>query len=186
MGRVTESNLFQLKFEECRWSMSKASSKKPESFSLWTAGGRSALSPPGGHFNFTLNDPIPLRHWRPNYQFIGLSDHELHQLSRGVFPRKLEPKARPLHSLESLPYNVAYKVCPCSSKRPFDMRRVRYVREGCRLLHTNKAVDRNSYLIENVTLNIPSSLCRELRFRGEVPEECIETDFKPSGLRIEG
>jgi hypothetical protein len=163
--------------------MSKASGKKTLFNSLWSGAGRFAPFRPNGHFNFTLNDPIPLRHWRPNYQFIGLSGHELYQLSRGAFPRKLESKTRPLHSLEGLPHDIAYKVCPCSSKRPFDMLRVRFVREGCRLLHTNKAVDRNSYLIENVTLNIPSSFCRELRFWGEVPEECIETDFRQPGPR---
>jgi hypothetical protein len=163
--------------------MSKASGKMPGFSSLWLGSGRIAASRSGGHFDLTFNDPIPLRHWRPNYQFIGLSDQRLHQLSRGAFPRKLEPKTRPLHSLEGLPHNVAYKVCPCSTKRPFDMLRVRFVREGCRLLHTNKVVDRNSYLIENVTLNIPSSLCRELKFRGEVPEECIETDFRQPGPR---
>jgi hypothetical protein len=159
--------------------MAKAGREKSVSFSLWSGGGCFAASRPDGHFNLTFNDPVPLRHWRPNYRFIGLSDPRLYFLSRGAFPRKVEPKTRPLHSLGGLPHNVAYKVCPCSSKRPFDMRRVRYVRAGCRLLHSNAVVDRNSYLIENVTLNIPSSMYRELKFRGEVPEECIETNFRP-------
>jgi hypothetical protein len=166
--------------------MSKASGKKPVFSSLWSGGGRFAASHTGGYSNLTFNDPIPLRYWRPNYQFIGLSDYELFQLSRGAFPRKVEPKTRPLHSLEGLPHNVAYKACPCSSKRPLDMRRVRFVREGCRLLHTNKVVDRNSYLIENVTLNIPSSMYRELRFRGEVPEDCIEIDFRQPFSKTKG
>jgi hypothetical protein len=158
--------------------MSKASRKKSAFPSLWSGGTRLYPTGRSAYFNLTLNARIPLNYWRPDYQFLGLSDQKLYLLSRGAFPRKVEPKSRPLHGLQGLPHNVAYKVCPCSTKRPPDMRKVRYVRQGCRLLHTNKAVDRNSYLIENVTLNIPSSFCRELRFRGEVPEECVETDFR--------
>lgn len=166
---------------QCRWSMSKADGKKPAFHSFWSDAGRFSSYRPDGHFNLTFNDPVPFRLWQPNYQFIGLRDQRLCQLSRGSFPHKVEPKTRPLHSLERLPHNVAYKVCPCSSKRPFNMRRARFVRRGCRLLHTDHTVGRNSYLIENVTLNIPSSFWRELRFRGEVPEDCIETDIRQPG-----
>lgn len=158
--------------------MSKASRKKSSFPSLWSGGGRSIPLRPSDFFSLTYNNSIPLKYWQPGYQFIGLSDYKLYQLTRGAFPRKLEIKTRPLHSLEGLPHNVAYKVCPCSSKRPFDMLKVRFVREGCRLLHTNHFVDRKSYLIENVTFNIPSSMYRELRFIGEVPEDCIEIDFR--------
>jgi hypothetical protein len=144
--------------------------------SLWR--GTSSVLPSSGslYFGLTLNANIPLKFWRPNYRFLGLSDEKLYQISNGTFPRKLEFKMRPIHSLEGLPYGVAFKVCPCSSKRPFDMHKVRFVREGCRLLHTNEVVDRNSYLVENVPLNIPSSIYRDIKFRGEVPVECIEID----------
>jgi hypothetical protein len=158
--------------------MSKASRKKSAFPSLWSGGTRLYPTGRSAYFNLTLNARIPLNYWRPDYQFLGLSDQELYQLTRGAFPRKLESKTRPLHSLEGLPHNIAYKVCPCSSKRPFDMLKARFVREGCRLLHTDHVVDRKSYLIENVTLNIPSSMYRELRFMGEVPDDCIEIDFR--------
>jgi hypothetical protein len=163
--------------------MSKTRGNKPISFSLWSSSPRFAASRLSEYFNLTFNDPIPLKHWRPNFRFIGLSDGDLFRLSRGTFPRRLELKTRPLHSLGGMPHDIAYKVCPCSSRRPFDMRKVRYVREGCRLLHTNYVVDRKSYLIENVVLNVPSSLCRELRFLGEVPDECIETETKQPAPR---
>jgi hypothetical protein len=54
--------------------MPKASRKKKAFDSLWLGAGRFAPFQPAGHFNLTYNDPITLRHWRPNYQFIGLSE----------------------------------------------------------------------------------------------------------------
>jgi hypothetical protein len=158
--------------------MSKARGKNLVFSSLWSGGGPLAASRPSRYSDLTFNARIPMNYWRPDYRFIGLSDDRLYRMSNGAFPRRLEPKTRPLHSLEELPHNVAYKVCPCSSRRPFDMCRVRFVREGCRLLHTNHVVDRKSYLIENVPLNIPSSMYRELRFRGEVPKDCLGIDFR--------
>lgn len=158
--------------------MAKAGKVKSGYPSLW--GGAASVPPPSRsiYFDLTLNATIPLKFWRPNYRFIGLGDERLYQLSNGTFPRRLENKMRPIHSLESLPHGVAFKICPCSSKRPFDMKKVRFIREGSRLLHTNEVVDRNSYLVENVPLNIPSSMYRDIKFKGEVPEECIEIDTR--------
>ena len=122
------------------------------------------------------NARIPIKYWRPNFRFTGLGDESLHNLTGGEFPKKLETgKKHPIFSLDRLSDGIGFKVCPCSSKRPFNMHRYRYVRKGCRLLHTNEIVDRHSYLVENITLNIPPALYRETKFRGEVPEACIES-----------
>jgi hypothetical protein len=144
--------------------------------SPWKSATGSFTAAASVHLILTSNARIPMRYWRPYFRFIGLRDATLHSLSDGAFPRKLEAgKMHPLFSLERLADGIGFKLCPCSSKKPFEMSRYRYIREGCQLLHTEEIVDRNSYLVENITLNIPPSMYRDMKFRGEVPEACIES-----------
>jgi len=117
---------------------------------------------------------LPLRYWKPHMFFTGARDIELASLTQGHFPvKQIKRKTHPIFSLEQLPLNTGFRVCPCSSKVPFQQKRFRFIRKGCRLLHTGHLMDRDSYLIEKVIFNIPSSVAFRLRFRGEVPEECV-------------
>jgi len=134
---------------------------------------------------------IPLKFWRPNFFFMGAKDSVLYELSQGTFPAKLvKDKTRPVFSLAELPHQIGFWICPCSSKKQFKSKNRRFIRERCSLSHTNYIMDRNSYLVEEIKLNIPQSVAYTLRFKGEVPTGCIIknyqkgsrlTDDKPAG-----
>lgn len=117
---------------------------------------------------------LPLSYWRPGFFFVGADDNGLKKMTGNRFPEKLVTgKTHPVIALHPVSMNAGFGVCPCSSKIPFRQKRYRYIRKGCQLLHTRKVMDRNSYLIEHVRFNIPSSVASRLRFFGEVPESCI-------------
>jgi hypothetical protein len=124
----------------------------------------------------TLN--LPLKYWRPRFYFTGAPDETLHELSDGEFPAAKTParfshKTHPILALKSLPDTVGFKVSPCSSQKPYRMGRFRYIRGGCRLRYTGHVMDRDSYIVDKVRFNIPSSVAYRLRFLGEVPEACL-------------
>ncbi len=116
---------------------------------------------------------LPLRYWRERMIFLGLKDTRFRGLTGGLFPAKTGT-THPLFSLRKLPEEVGFKVCPCSSKKPFGDKPFRYVEKGCVLLHTGNVMDRNSYLVESIRFNIPSSEAYDLHFLGEVPPECLK------------
>lgn len=116
---------------------------------------------------------LPLAYWKERMLFRGLPDKLSFQWSAGRFPAMPGPGTHPVFSLKPLPDGAGFRVCPCSSKRPFDEKSFRFIQKGCRLLHTGYIMDRHSHLIEKIQLNIPRSLAPRLRFLGEVPEECI-------------
>ena len=139
--------------------------KKPQSDAIWK------------NIEQTLGavNRLPLQYWKPNMFFVGAQDKTLSELTQGRFPAKQSKrKTHPVFSLEQLPFQTGFKVCPCSSRPPFQQNRCHYIKKGCRLKHTDHLMDRNSYLIEQVTFNIPSSVAFRLRFRGEVPDECVK------------
>ena len=118
---------------------------------------------------------LPIDYWRSGFWFRGAPDETLHSLTGGLFPHAVqEKKTHPVYALKALPGKAGFRVCPCSSKRPYRASVFRFIREGCVLKHKNYIMDRNAYLIESVIFNIPASLASHLYFAGEVPEECIE------------
>lgn len=117
---------------------------------------------------------LPLRYWRPLMFFHGAPDETLAILTDGGFPGRLVPgKAHPVISLEALPDGVGFRACPCSSARPRLPGRHRFIRRGCLLGATGHEMDRDSFLVEAFRFNIPADVAYALRFRGEVPEDCI-------------
>ena len=118
---------------------------------------------------------LPLRYWRERMIFLGLKDTRFRELSEGLFPAKATRHGtHPLYSLKKLPDGIGFRVCPCSSKRPFGERPYRYIKNGCVLLHTGEVLDRTSHLVESIRFNIPSSEAYALHFLGEVPPECLK------------
>ena len=117
---------------------------------------------------------LPLKYWRPGFWFRGAGDENLFLLTGGGFPHAVEKgKTHPVYALKALPGHAGFRVCPCSSKRPYQSPIVRFIRKGCVLKHKKHEMDRHSYLIEGVSFNIPVSEAGRLRFMGEVPEACI-------------
>ncbi|MBW1735827.1 MAG: hypothetical protein JRJ71_15835 [Deltaproteobacteria bacterium] len=108
--------------------------------------------------------------------FTGARDIELVGLTDGRFPAT--PRRRgshPVFSLGRLPQNAGCAVCPCSSRRPYGRSEYLWIREGCTLLHTGYVMDRDSFIIKRLRFNIPAGIAYGLRFRGEVPDTCIES-----------
>lgn len=120
------------------------------------------------------NARLPLTFWRSRFLFFGAPDQELHRLTAGAFsPQASGWKTHPLYCLDILPDGIGARVCPCSSRRPSDVDKFRFIRKGCRLLHTGYVMDRNFHLIENLAFPVPRSLAQRVSFKGEVPEECL-------------
>ena len=118
---------------------------------------------------------LPVRFWRPNMFFTGARDKDLTVFTNGQFPKStVSGKSHPVYSLKKLPENAGVAVCPCTSIRPFNRGVFRYIRKGCKLRHTKHIMDRDSFLVEKLRFNIPRSIAYELRFRGEVPDRCLE------------
>lgn len=128
---------------------------------------------------------LPLRYWRSRFFFTGGRDPDLFEATGGRFPvTPVADKTHPVFAIKPLPDGAGCRVCPCSSKKPFrkaDRQKARSIPGGCVLNHTGFVTDRRSYLIESVTFNIPASVARNLRFRGEVPETCIELPDNSEG-----
>lgn len=142
--------------------------------SLWRAAQGTLTA--HAHLDHVLGSVInlPMAYWRPRFLFAGASDERLSELSQGRFPRTLMPsKTHPVFASKPLPDGVGFQVIPCSTKRPRGKIEFRCIRLGCRLRHTGQRMDRNSFLIDAVRLNLPASIGGRLRFRGEVPEKCI-------------
>ena len=156
--------------------MGKTKFKGPDGKKLWSSG--LATMTADKNLDIILGSVVrlPLRNWRKNFFFTGAKDEEFLELTENKFPLKSVPNKRhPVFAIKSLPENAGFKVCPCSSKQPSKKREYRYIKKGCRLLYTNHLMDRHSYLVEEVSFNIPQSIACILRFRGEVPNNCIKS-----------
>ena len=148
----------------------------PESFELWT--NRRPTLTADRHLAAVLGSVknLPMRYWRPFFFFMGTRDADLIELTGGRFPATTRPgKTHPVIALEPLPDNAGYKVSPCSSSRPWKPRNPRFIRKGCRLAYTGHAMDRNSFVVEDIEVPIPPQICAGLVFKGGVPAECIQS-----------
>jgi len=127
---------------------------------------------------------LPIRYWRPHFFFFGTKDEDFSRLTDNQFPKKLVfGKTHPAFSLRPLPKGSGFKVCPCTSKRSFDKSHFRYIQKDCRLSHTGYVMDRNSYLVEDIIVNLPPSIANTLLFKGEVPSECMSSVGKRKPLK---
>lgn len=140
---------------------------------LWSSRSRPMTAKNGLEEILASVTGLPVSYWKERMFFRGLKDSSAFELTGGRFPARPGQGTHPVFSLKALPDGIGFKVCPCSSKKPYDQRTHRYISEGCRLLYTGHAVDRNSYLIEKIQFNIPRGREPGLRFLGQVPEECI-------------
>lgn len=115
---------------------------------------------------------LPPLYWEPQMFFQGALDLRLREAT-GVFPATLRPdrKTHPLFVLEAID-GLGHRVCPCSSR---NWAARRYIRQGCVLEYTGRVTDRNSYLVEACTFNMPldPEFWQPLLFMGLVPTECL-------------
>ncbi len=125
---------------------------------------------------------LPLAFWRENFLFAGMADESLMTETNGLFPIKPREKGtHPVFALRPLPSGIGFAVCPCSTKSW--QNKHRWIEKGTRLLHTNRETDRRSYLIEDISFNMPASVASRLRFQGEVPPDAI---ISPPAKRLKG
>ncbi len=126
---------------------------------------------------FASSEKLPLKYWKPNLLFRGLSDESLKTLTHQRFPGFVKPgKSHPIFSLKILPNFIAAELCPCSTKR--SNKKNRYISEGCILNYTNYPIHKNSYLLENIKFKIPAYSAGKLTFLGEVPESCLKKQLQ--------
>lgn len=116
---------------------------------------------------------LPPLYWEPGMLFCGAPDGYLRTLT-GVFPAtfRAERLSHPIFVLQVLP-GLGLQVCPCSSR---DYGASRFIHKECRLRYTNRSTDRDSYLVEDCSFNLPldPAFCHHLRFLGLVPSLCLE------------
>ncbi len=117
---------------------------------------------------------LPAQLWKTRMMFAGVPDVTLKDIT-GSFPATFRKghTTHPVFVLENIAV-YAHKVCPCSSKG--DRRRQRYVPKGCRLDMSNQVMDRNSFLVEKYTFQLPADriFVKNLRFMGRVPEGTLQ------------
>jgi hypothetical protein len=116
---------------------------------------------------------LPLGYWRERMFFHGARDRDLRVVT-GEFPATFR-KDRITHPILVLKVlgDLGHKVCPCSSKN-WGARR--FIRKGCILEVTGREQERDSFLVERFSFNLPSdpAFSQGLRFMGQVPEACLE------------
>jgi hypothetical protein len=155
--------------------MGKKESRKLKGKKLWSSGPGTITADNDLDLVLGSTRNLPLRYWRAGFFFFRAPDEKLLETTGGLFPAKLiRGKTHPVYALHQLPDQVGFKVCPCSSKRPFDRIQFRYIKKGCHLLHSNEHMSRNSFLVETVKFNIPPSMAYRLIFNGEVPATCLQ------------
>jgi hypothetical protein len=141
------------------WAASKAPPSRP-SVDLTALGGAITRLPP--------------RWWRERMFFHGARDLDLRVVT-GKFPAtfRKDRHTHPIFVLKVLG-DLGHKVCPCSSK---NWGASRFIRKGCLLEVTGREQERNSYLVEWFTFNLPSdpAFTEGLLFMGLVPETCLES-----------
>lgn len=119
---------------------------------------------------------LPVMYWRPFFFFSGAKDSDVVALTAGRFPATTQPgKTHPVIALKPLPNNAGYRVNPCSSAPPRNYGTIHFIKKGCRLAHTGYELDRDSFVVTHIEVPLPAGIAGKLRFRGEVPVECINT-----------
>lgn len=149
-------------------------------FELW---GRKVTITAGKNLDMILGSvtSLPVKYWRPNFFFVGMPDEKTRNLTSKTFPRKFIPgKTHPVFALKPMPGNSGFKVCPCSTKPPFNRGPHQYIKCGCTLNYTHNIMDKQSYLVRKIQFPIPQNIAGKLRFFGEVPNRCLKRTHKKS------
>ena len=121
---------------------------------------------------------LPVQYWTERMFFKGAKDVILYNLTEGVFPRTVKPEGtHPLFVQGKLPNGIGAMVSPCTSKRPYEKIRFIQIKKGCTLKKKNTIMDRNSYALIDIRINIPRDLAFSIRFMGEIPIDCMESFF---------
>jgi len=117
---------------------------------------------------------LPLPYWRKNFFFKGMTDDRLAETTHGNFPATPKKQGtHPVFAMKPVLNHIGFVVCPCSSQPQYSP--VPWIEKGTRLLHTNRKMDRRSYLVNHIQFNMPASVASRLRFQGEVSQIDIIT-----------
>lgn len=147
---------------------------KPRLDQIW---GTSELLPPGRILDLSILGEgiswLPPVFWHERMFFHGVRDRDLRSVT-GAFPATFD-RLRHTHPIFVVKVlgDLGHRVCPCSSK---NWGATRFIRKGCILEVTGREQDRDSFLVEQYSLNLPSdpAFTEGLRFMGVVPEICLE------------
>ena len=148
--------------------------KKPKHSEIWEI--PKSPSPHRGVDLTALGEAVsrlPPSFWRERMFFHGARDTD-RKVVTGDFPATFD-KVRRTHPIFVLKVlgDLGHKVCPCSSK---NWGGSRFIRKGCLLEITGREQERDSYLVEWFSFNLPSdpAFTERLLFMGLVPETCVE------------
>ena len=116
---------------------------------------------------------LPLKYWRRNFFFKGGLNSTFKTMTQGQFPVKADPKGtHPVFALKPVAHGAGFKVCPCSSSA---WKKLKWIKKGTQLLHTERIMEKTSYLVEHIQFNMPVSESIKLRFMGEVDDHDIHS-----------
>ena len=116
---------------------------------------------------------LPLKYWRRNFFFKGGLNSTFKTMTQGQFPVKADPKGtHPVFALKPVAHGAGFKVCPCSSSA---WKKLKWIKKGTQLLHTERIMEKTSYLVEHIQFNMPVSESIKLRFMGEVNDHDIHS-----------
>lgn len=116
---------------------------------------------------------LPPAQWRARMFFMGVPDTDFRHHTNGEFPATLRPDmdTHPVFVLREQP--TGHLLCPCTSRG--NKKKLRYIKKGCRLEMKKNIMDRDSFLVENISFTFPldGRFSRKLIFKGRVPVSCI-------------
>jgi len=115
---------------------------------------------------------LPFKSWEERFYFRGALNTALREKT-GMFPAKLGKagETHPVYLLRKIG-NYGFQACPCTS-RP--QSKARFVRRGCVMEYTNRKMDKDSYILDQMAFNLTEAdaFRRDLVFFGRVPENCL-------------
>ncbi len=115
---------------------------------------------------------LPMKYWRNNFFFKGMSNETWLNLTNEKFPIKADKKgSHPLFTMYMPDKYAGYVVCPCSSS---SRNKRMWIQKGTKLLHTNYIMDKTSVILKHLCLTLPAKHAMQPRFMGEVAKKDIQ------------
>lgn len=120
--------------------------------------------------------------WEERLFFSAMKNRDVAELTNGEFRAENNPDGtHPVFILRQIERD-AFKFCPCSTKE-YNRGRASYIRKNSPTAPNGLRVDKNSYILHFITLNLSTDnpLVDRLPLLGQVAEDDIVGDYYKEG-----
>jgi len=122
--------------------------------------------------------------WEERLFFSAMNNRDVARMTKGEFRVDNNPDGtHPVFILQQVERG-AYQFCPCSTKE-YNRGRASYIRKGSRTTPNGFRVERDSYILHFLTMNLTadSPLVERLPMLGRVEEDDIVGDYHKRGAK---